>query len=253
MNFMEDLEALNPEEVVVFGDWHGNTSYAQRALRSAVQAYPQVKVFLHLGDFGFHRSRGFAKVVSLELERFQARMVVLLGNHEDYHQVGLYRRLPSGLLQVKPNLHILPSGHHWQWQGVHLGVLSGAFSVDKRWLTPGHDWFPEEAISWEAHRKLVEAPEPLTILLSHEAPALPPGRGKEHLGWTLTPEEVEEDEASRALVAATVEEKQVALNLHGHHHKRYSSKVGVTQVEGLDCDGTPFVSNRYLLRLRDWA
>ena len=84
--------------ITSFGDWHGNTRYALKALNHAVLQYPE-SYFVHQGDFGFTDTkiykttpgtfgdtemRGYVYEINAYLESVDKDIYVVLGNHENY-------------------------------------------------------------------------------------------------------------------------------------------------------------------------
>ncbi len=73
-------------EVLVAGDWHGDSGWAGHVVRRTGGA--GVPLVLQLGDFGFwHGPEGEAYLDAVELACRQAGVAVcwLDGNHEDFH------------------------------------------------------------------------------------------------------------------------------------------------------------------------
>lgn len=102
--------------VIAFGDWHGNTLAAQHAISVAHEIYPEVKKFIHVGDFGFWDThiftdkflkrvnyafdnnlpfphieesdlQGYVSEVNKILKKYDITMYVCLGNHENYWEL----------------------------------------------------------------------------------------------------------------------------------------------------------------------
>ena len=73
-----------PEHIGVAGDWHGNTTWATRAVRKIAALLPAdgPRVILHLGDYGIWPGPGGREYLSRLLDvapmrwlRFQGRPV----------------------------------------------------------------------------------------------------------------------------------------------------------------------------------
>lgn len=79
-------------KVVAFGDWHGNTPCAIQAMKHALTYHPDAHL-IQVGDFGFWDTdirdrngnlRGFVAKINDFLEENNAKLHVMLGNHENY-------------------------------------------------------------------------------------------------------------------------------------------------------------------------
>lgn len=79
-------------------------------------------------------------------------------------------------------------------EGLVVGGLGGAFSVDYHHRTEGKDWWPNEEPTQEEAEKLV-AGGPLDILITHDAPSGVPLKGD----FQLQPELTKQAERTRIL------------------------------------------------------
>lgn len=234
-----------------FGDWHGNTHYAQRILHriSLNEKMTKPDIYIHVGDFGFfndNQGKKFVKVVEEELAKQDREMWVVLGNHEDYHLTATYPFDERGLQKVSDHLYIVPRGYAWEWNKVKFGALGGAYSVDRKWRKLNESYWLEEEITEADYLKTMEN-GPYHVLVTHDTAFLPNEKPSEFVS--------EADElasaVSRRYVKDVLLNHQVKLNIHGHHHKFYEKEIlnGQTHVVGLACDGSPFDKNYYVLDL----
>ena len=89
-----------PERIGVAGDWHGNTTWATRAVRKIAALLPAdgTRVILHLGDFGIWPGSGGREYLSrldAALAAADAELSFVDGNHEDFAQLAGLRSLVS--------------------------------------------------------------------------------------------------------------------------------------------------------------
>ena len=82
----------------------------------------------------------------------------------------------DGLATLRSNIRILPRGGRAVIDGLTVGGLGGAFSVDYEHRIEGKDWWRnEEPTSEEA--TALSADGPLDLLITHDAPAGVPLQG----------------------------------------------------------------------------
>lgn len=236
-------------EIVFFGDWHGNTRYAEKSLYRLDNARNLPDAYIHVGDFGFWRRYRFHHAVNEVLRRQDREMFVVLGNHEDYDYLEEITELDDrGFYHVLDNLFIVPRGHHWTWNDVTLVGMGGAYSIDRKWRSYRKSWWPQETIKQEDFEKTVA--KPADILVTHEAPWLPQGKVK-RLQW-LTRQEDRESKRGRDYVARAILETGAKLNVHGHHHVFYEKMLKKCRVVGLANDGHPYNTNSFRVNLEDF-
>lgn len=208
---------LNPRPVAIFGDWHGNAGWALTTVRSA--AREGVRTALHVGDFGFDwpgakRGRYEAKL-NKYLVDLGITLVVSPGNHDNWDTLEKLTVQPDGLATVRSNIRVLPRGGRTVLDGLVIGGLGGAFSVDYHHRTEGKDWWSNEEPTQEEADKLV-AGGPLDILITHDAPAEVPLAGE----FELSAEMAERANRTRVLLRQVVDSLAVPHVFCGHWHQR---------------------------------
>lgn len=81
--------------IVAFGDWHGNTPCAMQAITHVLKRHPDAHL-MHVGDFGFWDTnitdargnlRGFVAKINDLLGKHNTKLHVMLGNHDNYWAV----------------------------------------------------------------------------------------------------------------------------------------------------------------------
>lgn len=235
-------------KICFFGDWHKNNNYAYKALhRQRIQRGIPDK-YVHLGDFGIYPNSRFLSSVNLLLQEQNTEMWVVPGNHENYDYLATFPQDERGLISLGSNLFALPRGYKWQWHGVRFAALGGAFSIDRPWGRKNVHWWDEELITEEEFQKTIAGDEAIDILVSHEAPWLS-GAG---IDWKLSRWQERTSKRQRDYIAKTIVQKQVKLNLHGHHHHRYSRMLGACEVQGLSEDGKSIEANSFVLDLEEF-
>ena len=206
-----------PPPLAVFGDWHGHAGWALTAIRSA--AREGVRTAIHVGDFGFDwpgakRGRYEAKLNKYLID-LRITLVVSGGNHDNWDTLEKLLVEDDGLAKIRSNIRILPRGGRAMIEGLAVGGLGGAFSVDYEHRTVGKDWWPNEEPTREEADALI-AGGPLDILISHDAPASVPLTGEFQLG----PELIEKADKARALLREVVDSLTVPHLFCGHWHQR---------------------------------
>lgn len=238
------------KKIVFFGDWHGVGSYAEKTLYRTDRTLDP-DIYLHLGDFGFSTYGNYSNRVDTVLKNLGKELWVTPGNHENYDLLKSFPYDNRGLQQVGEKLFVIPRGYSWEWNKVRFASLGGAYSIDRPWRTLGKTYWLEEEITEEDFQKTLQN-EDFQVLLSHEAPFFPPGRGDDSLSYKLTRKEKRQSKKGRDKIARIIIEKNVKLNLHGHHHVKYERHLKNCRVIGLDCDGSSLDNNRFMLDLDDF-
>jgi Icc-related predicted phosphoesterase len=172
---------------------------------------------VHVGDFGLDwpgalRGR-FEARLSKQLLAHEVQLVVSPGNHENWETV--FALPGDGLAEWRPNISVLPRGSRTVVEGLIVGALGGAFSVDAEVRTPGKTWWANEEPTAEEAEKLV-AGGPVDILITHDAPAGVPLKGD----FELKPELEERANRTRILLRDVVDRMQPGLVACGHWHQR---------------------------------
>lgn len=250
----EPFEMPEPTRLMVAGDWHGNTRYAEKAIRHAKKG--GCDAIVHLGDFGywprFDEGPRFYKVVVEELRHRGLRLYWVDGNHENHDLLN-----PGMGNEV---IQHLPRGHRWEWWGKTWMAIGGGVSVDKQWRRPHIDWFPEETLTPRQFEYCLREGG-VDIVVAHDAPeesSIPGIHAKEKLGLepSLFPDEqIRESWEHRALMSEICKDKHPSHWFHGHYHHRYNDTVmfgdDPCQVVGLDMDGTHLNWNTVILTAKD--
>ena len=126
------------------GDTHGN--YGTLSNIVADSEYPAI----HVGDLGLVNSVAKSKVNNLDFE-------FIHGNHDN---PGLAENMPGFLGRFGTHEHL------------RFFYVSGAWSIDQDWRTPGFNWWVDEQLSWREFsdcQGLYEKAKP-SVMVTHDCP-----------------------------------------------------------------------------------
>lgn len=203
--------------IAIFGDWHGDAGWALTAVRSA--AREGVRTALHVGDFGLDWPGAKRGRYETKLNKYLVDLGVVLivsgGNHDNWETLAKLSVELDGTAAVRSNIRVLPRGGRTEVEGLVVGGLGGAFSVDYHHRTEGKDWWPNEEPTQEEAEKLV-AGGPLDILITHDAPSGVPLKGD----FELHPELTKQAERTRLWLRQVVDSLAVPHVFCGHWHQR---------------------------------
>ncbi|KXO98402.1 Calcineurin-like phosphoesterase superfamily domain (plasmid) [Tsukamurella tyrosinosolvens] len=238
----------DPTTVAIAGDWHANVNWAKHAITTAARR--GAEAIVQAGDFGMLPGP-FVKQYLDELDEtlsiHQLHLLWVDGNHEDHASLEAWP-VRDGVHPIRERITHLPRGYRWSWSGKTWLALGGAVSVDRAHRSPGLDWWPDEAISDSDVARSI-SPGPADVMISHDSPA--GGRVLDEWlgvnGFRLSEQLQDDCDANRARLRKVVDAVQPRLLVHGHYHWRYRDRIGVTAVEGLDCDGDKVLRNVILV------
>lgn len=237
-----------PNRVVLAGDWHGNTGWAEHVIWETQHLLPDEspRLILHAGDFGFWPGSAGARYLSVveeALEEVDAELFFVDGNHEWHprlRDLQLERaafKAHLGPVRVSPRVSWLPRGYRWIWHGKTWLALGGAVSVDRSVRAEGVNWWPEETFSGDDIATAIEG-GPADVMLCHDAP------GEVHMDFGtpphfMDPSDILRSDAHRDQLQTVVDRVQPELLIHGHYHRvvRQETARGRRRILGLDMDG----------------
>lgn len=194
------------------GDIHGDTKALIRLTKYAMRLQ-KIERIIQVGDFSINPAD-----YSFTWP-FDIPLWFIPGNHDHYHAL-------SRGMNLAPNVRYIKRGE------IVDGILfvGGAYSVDKDLRVTGVDWFPEEQMSYREYidgidslSKSLDArvtPE-IKTMVCHDAPSVL----YNDLGVTYDNESGNIYAAGLTWLVALV---RPYLYIHGHHHKRMTTKA-------LDC------------------
>ena len=160
------------QKLLVVGDTHADTSFAQSVTAAATAA--GCNYIVQLGDWDLSLSAGFRNVWISWLKKSDDRYVFWLdGNHDDHEYLKTVMAGHSGdtpIAHWHERLLYCPRGSVTKIDGVTLQFMGGAYSIDEAYRTPGRDWWPEETITPEQEQHAIDNGHEVDIFFSHDAP-----------------------------------------------------------------------------------
>lgn len=220
--------------VLLAGDWHGNTGWAETCLRTAADS--GCEAVLQLGDFGLWPGRADEYLDRLDSAAGAAgvRLVWIDGNHEDHDALDRWRSGVDLADPVAMREHVAWAGRgsRWTWSGRRFGALGGAVSIDRFLRRPGVNWWPQEKVTAADVERLGDGP--LDVLATHAAPGavtftVPPR-------LRLPASIIADAREVRTLLDGAVAATGAGLVVFGHHHMRVRSEAAGVRYEGLAHD-----------------
>lgn len=209
------------------GDFHGHVHHFRAVTRTLKRT--GIDLLLGVGDVGFDFPGAFRgkteRRMRLLLQENGVEFIWAVGNHDNHDSLRTKPLNPDGTRRISERNSNLPNGRVIERDGVRIGALGGAYSVDKKWRTTGRDWWPQEEPTAEEAEKLISAcvqgPR-LDILLTHDVP----------LGVTglkglpgLPAQVMQEANRTRVLLQETVSQVRPKVLFSGHWHQRLCSEL----------------------------
>ncbi|MFB9651941.1 metallophosphoesterase family protein [Pseudarthrobacter oxydans] len=220
---------------VFIGDTHGDTSWMRTVLRSAARA--GVRSLVHVGDDAFdwpgrNRSKHADRTQRLLAENGQT-LHFSGGNHDNWKTLLELKTEPDGLATWRPNIRVFPRGGRAVVEGLTIGAIGGAYSVDADRRTLGTSWWDTEEPTREDAQRLVDG-GPVDVLVTHDVPLDVPMVGD----FKLPPATVDRANVTRQLLQDVVDQLQPGHVFCGHWHQRKTHELvhpngSVTTVEVL--------------------
>lgn len=234
-------DSTAPHQIIVAGDWHGNTKWAVHVIKMAAKLLQGEKdpLILQLGDFGIWpgpAGAGYIHQLEQACGENNVNIWFVDGNHEDFTQVSQFDPWQSQYRWIT----YLPRGWRWQWHGRTWLALGGAVSLDRAIRTEGRDWWPEEEITEDQAAQVI-ADGPAHVMVTHDCASgvhhtFPPPPSF----WDLR--DLARSDAHRERLQHVVSAVRPGWLMHGHLHRGYQRThdlgYGPVEVTGLDMDGT---------------
>lgn len=225
------------DQVVIAGDWHGNTLWAVNQIQHIAQEYPDIRLIVHLGDFGVWPGSSYIRDVSLELKKHDITLVFVDGNHEWHDELDEWHIAVPGPVAIDrwERIWHLPRGTRWTWHGKKWLAVGGAGSPDAPARVHGVSWWPQEIISDRQMHEICDS-GPADVLVSHDCPAdlMPDQRLMPQIPswWDMNP-----CYTSSGRLQEIVNATHPGRVFHGHLHLHRDHTVNGIHVTGLDMDG----------------
>lgn len=240
-------------KVLVAGDWHANTRHAINVIDYA--ASNDVNEIWQCGDFGywptFDLGKEFLVRVGNRLDEYNLNLYFADGNHEHHPSLNPDSNISYPLPRTQKRIWYVPRGVNLHTGGLlRVMFIGGAVSVDRKWRTPGHNWFSSEVLSLYQIQRIMSS-FPVDIVVAHDAPT----EAELVLMKDMWPEEdVALSNAHRALMSEIAQTLQPDLWLHGHYHQRAATEFAYTtdynlRMECLAEDNMPMEKSTLLLEI----
>jgi hypothetical protein len=258
----EFLPANNvPDRVMMAGDWHGNGSWAQKAIWHGKKAGATVVV--HVGDFGYWvdslDTTKYLRHVQRALDETGMVLYWVDGNHEAHDRIKEWLDAVDNQPWADkryPRIVHLPRGFRWEWHDKTWMSLGGAHSVDRLTRTEGKSWWDGEHIT-DAEAEYASRPGEVHVMVCHDCPDgvdIPGIHADEKLDaalsfWPFS--EIVLANAHRKKLGRVVDVVRPNVLYHGHYHVKYRGVWrNVMPVIGLDMDATTLDRNTMILDLK---
>ena len=217
-------------KILIAGDTHRDVETISRVICMA--RANECKQILQVGDFGYYPQdkygQRFLELASEELVAHDIELGFIDGNHDDHYSLKQIVADPEFVVEVAPNIHYLPRGYAWNWNGVTFMGVGGAYSVDKSQRTPFIDWWPMETLSaGETYQILENSPDSVDVLITHDVPSTcePTMKMAGIRGGASWYSPTNEDLQHRAALGEIFQKVQPSMVFHGHWHAPYRGKV----------------------------
>lgn len=235
-------------KIALLGDVHGEPGWALACLRTAKSSGAELSIVV--GDLGIPwpgpgRQKQLDRLAR-ECERLNLDFLWIRGNHDDWDSLSTLKPEPGeGFARMRERLWYLPDGARAEINGVWIGGLGGASSIDRPWRLQEEKrtgkkrtyYWPEEIIDRGAAARLALGGPGIDLLLTHEAPRVMFEEG--HLQYRdvshLAPQFSFDSRMDIELVTRVRAVVKPRLHVHGHHHQRVTSEDG--SIIGLGRDG----------------
>lgn len=144
-------------KVMFIGDLHGNFYHINNMIKEH-----SPDIIIQCGDFGIWNENKFKNInVGNTLVYF------IDGNHEDFDYIE-NEIVAKNKFEIAKNVFYQPRGSYITINNKNILFIGGAGSIDKKFRTPGYDWWPNETISINDVENLPEVN--IDIVVSHTCP-----------------------------------------------------------------------------------
>lgn len=253
VGLIDTLEHNVPDKVMIAGDWHGNGSWAQKAIAHAAKA--DCQAIVHLGDFGYWvdswETDKYLAHIGRELFEWGLKLYWVDGNHEDHSRI---INEGTDVPGFEEQIIYLPRGFRWTWHDKTWMSVGGAHSVDKWARKEGVSWWPEEHLS-ESQVEYASRPGAVHVMVCHDCPDgvdIPGINADEKLDVSQSfwpPAEIALAHMHRKKLGRVVDAVRPKVLYHGHYHVFHRGYRGDLPIIGLDMDATTLDRNTMILDL----
>lgn len=240
---------MDGNPIVVAGDWHGNVGWARQVIRSG--AYHGARTILQVGDFGAlwpGKLKGrFEARLNYYLQQHHVQLIFIGGNHDNWAELQEPPVGADGLAPLLSNIKYPPRPGRTTVNGLTVGGLGGAFSVDYQYRVESKDWWAEEDLTTDDVEQFVRGGS-VDVLLTYDVPADVPVASTLELPDQI----VERANRTRTLLGEAIAAVRPPHVFCGHWHQRVTTHLShvkgpQTRVDVLHTDGS-VDGNAVLLR-----
>jgi len=223
--------------IYLMGDIHG---YFE-AMIKVNRFVNEDDIVIQVGDFGVQHS--MVMQWNHLYPAVKCPVYFIDGNHENFDIIDEWPK--DKVKEVAKNLFYIPRGMVMTMQGIRIGFLGGAESVDKAWRrtkSPGQEWWAQERITEEDVARLVKnvGDQPLDVLITHCPPPTTVLSNFPMINtqsWGLPSNWVD---ISSHLVAEAIDKVKPKRVYSGHMHKKVFHQadgytVRILDVEEVEC------------------
>lgn len=217
---------LKVEKVLLAGDWHGQTWFANKVVAKAKRL--GADLILQLGDFGVWPGTSggrYLKGLNYTSKAAGIPIAFIDGNHEEFPQIYSYPVGDDGLRRLRENIWHIPRISSWNWGGLDWFALGGATSLDRPHRVLGKSYWEEEEITPSQIYQVLNSDIRADVALFHDCPTAIQIPGIHHrvfsrdIGFTY--EELERAWNHRDKLEAVCESLKPRVIAHGHFHIPY--------------------------------
>ena len=239
---------VSPLRVGLIGDVHHNQNFVTAAVERLTDPDllgmdDGVHEVAQVGDWGFADGTEYdaaeLRAIDEVLERCNAVMTLVLGNHEALHERReAYPEGPDGRRWLGDRIAVLPRVSRWRAvNGVTIAAVAGANSIDRPFRQQfGRGWSPLESVTEADLAELGD--EPATVLLGHDAPVndaltrtLAPSAGS----WST--EGLAYAEQGQRMFSRAHAQVRPAVAIAGHYHVSLTTTQLFTDSKGEEFTG----------------
>ena len=224
------INKKKPDIILQCGDlgfWPNmhNTRLIDTGKKEWVEGHADSAGRLHIP--GYSRRQITAKWDQYGIKNHTTKIYWCDGNHEDHDAID--NIVKSNKLEIMPNVFYQPRASYMKLPDERVVLfMGGADSIDKKWRIQGHDWFPQELISYRDMDNLPECK--IDIVISHTCPEECMYFMKDHI-------KNDYKDPSRSALSYVLEKYKPSLWYFGHFHFEKKFQYKDTVFHMLDMAG----------------
>lgn len=231
-------------KIAFLGDLHGNTNNAYKLI-DFIMEHDNPDLLIQVGDMGVMGElfEKYLNKLNKKLESYNIELWFIDGNHENFNWLLNKVKNPHGLNTITSKIKYIPRGTMLTLGKKNFYFCGGAFSIDKFMRTIYKSWWPQETLSKEETKELINyyndtySNYKIDYFISHDTPLF------EHYqddSIFMNQSDFYEDYSHKMNLRKIYELTKAPKIIHGHYH-RFNKFIqdGVENIT-LNCDGSPF-------------